>query len=61
MVGSRVELQWLEEELEELSVGGGMGRSTVGVGVAGEGDSSFEWPGRKDGDGFLVPECWTDA
>merc|ERR1719315_398489 len=30
MVGSRVELQWLEEELEELSVGGGMGRSTVG-------------------------------
>jgi len=68
MVGRLVLLQWLEEELEELSVEGGrgegMGRRMEGVGgvasvegegVAGGPDSSG--PGRREGDDFLVPEC----
>jgi len=60
IVGRLVVLQWLEEELEELSVQGGrggIGRRREGEGVAREADSSGDWPGHREGDGFLVPEC----
>jgi len=67
MVGRLMLLQWLEEVELSVLVGGeggceGLGIGALGFKQEGEGvargaDSSLGWPGRREVDGFLVPEC----